>query len=205
MKRRLLIIAICLLGGAVANVAVAWGCGLWFPRSDMTRVTSETNAIWPLPVPEWWPSPTSGQRRSGFGVDYENLAGHLSGNDNQEPDHIYQIAIYKGGWPYHSLRAEWRSAYTSMIFVDEWRGALNPPWLRPRGQRPLPLKPIWPGFLINTLFYAALLWALIAGPFALRRFLRVRRGLCPKCAYPMGESSVCSECGGALAKRVSTT
>ncbi len=44
-----------------------------------------------------------------------------------------------------------------------------------------------------------------AGPFALRRFLRVRRGLCPKCAYPMGESSVCTECGRALPKRARTS
>ena len=47
----------------------------------------------------------------------------------------------------------------------------------------------------------AILWLLIPGPFALRRFLRLRRGLCPKCAYPMGESPVCSECGKALPKR----
>ena len=59
------------------------------------------------------------------------------------------------------------------------------------------LRPTWPAFAINTIFYAALLGLLIYGP-ALRRFLRVRRGLCPKCAYPMGESAVCSECGQAL-------
>ena len=62
----------------------------------------------------------------------------------------------------------------------------------------LPVRPIWPGFAINTIFYATLLWLVIPGPFALRRFLRVRRGLCPKCAYPMGESAVCSECGKPL-------
>ena len=28
MKRPLLIIAVCLLAGAVVNVAVAWGCGI---------------------------------------------------------------------------------------------------------------------------------------------------------------------------------
>ncbi len=59
----------------------------------------------------------------------------------------------------------------------------------------LPLQPIWPGFAINTLFYAAVLWLLIPGPFALRRFIRVKRGLCPACAYRIGESAVCSECG----------
>ncbi len=57
------------------------------------------------------------------------------------------------------------------------------------------------GLSTNTLFYAAILWLLIGGLFALRRFLRVRRGLCPKCAYPMGESSVCTECGGLLSFR----
>ncbi len=59
----------------------------------------------------------------------------------------------------------------------------------------LPWRPLWPGFAINTIFYATLLWLLIPGLFALRRFLRVRRGLCPNCAYPTGESSVCTECG----------
>ena len=66
----------------------------------------------------------------------------------------------------------------------------------------LPHYPIWPGFPINTLFYAALLWLLIPGPFVLRRFLRVRHGLCPKCAYPIGESAVCTECGRELPQRV---
>ena len=66
-----------------------------------------------------------------------------------------------------------------------------------RHVRVLPLRPFWPGFVVNTIFYAALLWL----PFALRRFVRLRRGLCPKCAYPIGESSVCTECGGALAGR----
>ncbi len=61
----------------------------------------------------------------------------------------------------------------------------------------------WPyfAFVITTLLYATSLWLLIPGPFALRRFIRVKRGLCPACAYPRGESDVCSECGKALAKR----
>ena len=57
------------------------------------------------------------------------------------------------------------------------------------------------GFLLNMMFYAVVLWLLIPGPFALRRFIRVRRGLCPKCAYPRGESEVCSECGKAIPSR----
>ena len=64
----------------------------------------------------------------------------------------------------------------------------------------LPLCPIWPGFAVNTVFYAAILWLLICGPFMLRGFIRIRRGLCPACAYPRGESLVCSECGKGVTK-----
>jgi len=61
--------------------------------------------------------------------------------------------------------------------------------------RALPLCPIWPGFGINTAFYAVVLWLLFAVPSSLRRWRRIRRGLCPKCAYPVGTSEVCTECG----------
>ncbi len=73
--------------------------------------------------------------------------------------------------------------------------------------RIIPYRPIWRGFVVNTLLYATILWLLIHGPFGVRRFrgfLRMKRGLCPKCAYPMGESTVCTECGCALPKRVMT-
>ena len=69
--------------------------------------------------------------------------------------------------------------------------------------RYVPVRPLWPGFAINTLFYAAILWLLFAGPFALRRWRRINRGLCPKCAYDLrnraSDSSVCPECGTAVA------
>ena len=56
-------------------------------------------------------------------------------------------------------------------------------------------SPLWPGFAINTVFYAAILCLLFAAPFALRRRRRIKRGLCPACAYPVGDSEVCTECG----------
>ena len=65
----------------------------------------------------------------------------------------------------------------------------------------MPLRPLWIGFGLNTLFYAAILWLLTVGLFALRRLIRGRHGLCPACGYPTGESAVCSECGKALPKR----
>ena len=60
-----------------------------------------------------------------------------------------------------------------------------------------PLRPIWPGFAVNTLFYAAILWLVMLGPFALRRLIRRRRGLCPACGYDLrhAEHVACPECG----------
>ncbi len=74
--------------------------------------------------------------------------------------------------------------------------------------RALLLLPIWPGFVINTMFYAAMLWGgwlLFAAPFALRKRRRIKRGLCPKCAYPVGASEVCTECGAAVASKKAVT
>src|SRR5687767_7531158 len=65
----------------------------------------------------------------------------------------------------------------------------------------LPYRPIWSGFAINTIFYAAILWMLFAAPFRVRRWRRIRRGLCPVCAYPIGQSPTCTECGDILTKR----
>jgi hypothetical protein len=66
----------------------------------------------------------------------------------------------------------------------------------------VPTGVIWFGFAINTVFYGAVLWMLFAAPFALRKWRRVRRGLCPKCGYDLRggrnrpiDAAVCPECG----------
>ncbi len=77
----------------------------------------------------------------------------------------------------------------------------RPESLGGRSQRLFPWRPEWPGFAINTLFSAAILWLLFIAPFALRRHRRIARGVCPKCAYPMGDNPVCTECGSPLPSR----
>jgi hypothetical protein len=64
-----------------------------------------------------------------------------------------------------------------------------------------PCLPIWPGFAINTILYAAILWLLFAAPGTIRRWRRIKRGLCPECAYPVGSSETCTECGAVIADR----
>jgi hypothetical protein len=66
----------------------------------------------------------------------------------------------------------------------------------------LPCGPLWSGFLIDTLFYAIILWLLMLDPFALRGLNRRGRGRCPKCGYDLrgqppeiGPGGGCPECG----------
>jgi len=66
----------------------------------------------------------------------------------------------------------------------------------PLTEKVLPYRPIWPGFAINTIFYATILWLPFA-PFQLRRYVRVKRGRCIKCGYDLShvEHKACPECG----------
>lgn len=110
------------------------------------------------------------------------------------------------GWPYlslwssydansNSIKQDWIRETTHGISIDSLNDVSN----REIGnQRLLPLRPIWSGFIINTLFYGVIVWLVVLGPFVLRRFIRARRKLCRKCAYPIGTSMVCTECGDAV-------
>lgn len=59
----------------------------------------------------------------------------------------------------------------------------------------LPLRPLFPGFLLNTLAYAILAWTAVASLTNSRARLRTRRGTCPKCAYDLTNLTTCPECG----------
>ena len=142
------------------------------------------------------------------------------------PERYFSLSVFNlvliddaRGWPMRSLACRFlvTDPHLTDVLVEDGIPINRQEWFTPlrrvplpgersrlrlyRYLRALPLRPIWAPFTINTLFYAAILWLIIPGPFVLRRFLRLRRGLCPMCAYPMGESAVCSECGQELLKR----
>ncbi len=108
------------------------------------------------------------------------------------------------GWPALSLYAAFhRSPVEFPYFYYAEPGLDLPPLPESKGlglvlnPRALPLRPIWPGFAINTLFYAAILGLVIPGPFALRRYIRRKRGLCVACGYDLSHADhdACPECG----------
>jgi len=147
------------------------------------------------------------------GIEFVFVQGTVVGSP-----HLGEVSLRRtrSGWPCLAMEAArwsyepWGNARRSCKAV---RGiAIDPPILSHTHQyfttrmdgRLLPTRPVWPGFIVNVLFYAAILWLLllvVSLPFALRRWRRTRRGLCPKCAYPVGTSDRCTECGGAVTPR----
>lgn len=63
--------------------------------------------------------------------------------------------------------------------------------------RALPLLPVWPGLTINTALYAGLIWSAAALIRRSRSIRRLRRNLCPSCAYSLAGQPTpgCPECG----------
>jgi hypothetical protein len=70
----------------------------------------------------------------------------------------------------------------------------------PEDGKRLPMFPLWGGFIIDTVFYAVVLWLLVWIPRAVRALIRIFRGRCPKCGYDLrgaipGTGGGCPECG----------
>ncbi len=214
MRRHLFIAAIFLLAGAVVNVAVAWGCALWSPVVPPWPYDEKNlfpwlspGTPWPRPVsPDWLPPSYGGW---GYGLWVSNgVFGGSPPRDRPTPKEQptdYWLSVLRFGVPLRACECE----YQTEIFEPYARKTTfvcciaAPDHLRPSNSFGIiPLRPLWPGLVVNTIFYAVVLWLLVGGLFVLRRIVRLRRGLCPACAYPMGGSAVCSECGCELRHRV---
>ena len=218
-------IAIFLLAGAVVNVAVAWGCAIAIDiRFDGVKlskgVITSSEGHWEVTRVDrfgtTWVAST--QSKSDFEEYFVTDTppdavipswGDLANQtDSLRSPNVEQEMRYVDarGWPMRSLWCDaggWLGGPDIGRVGQPISGGIDTTLrtslrISPPVTRVLPLRPIWSGFIVNTLVYAAL----ISGAFVLRRFLRVRRGLCPKCAYPMGESAVCTECGKERPRRV---
>jgi hypothetical protein len=194
-----------LIAGAALNVAVAWGCALKY-FSIGGSVQYQTPGTWPREVPPEWPPPSTlisdgkwGYRQIVVQVDRPAL--RLEGDwPGTRVGQFWMQGIQQCGLPMLSM--EWVSSFSSDW--EEWRiDGLKVPSYFDDGNyhRRIPTTILWPGFAVNTLFYAGVLWMLFCAPFALQRMIRRRRGRCAHCNYPIGQSLVCTECGAAVPPR----
>jgi len=196
----LLKLALFLVLGAIVNIAVAWGFSL-----GVERMTAQSPP--PIPAREldvlWERYGVAEVKRTLTGWRETNIGTTVKWFGNNMPQYgvvnmggaCMDITVVDSGAPLRCVR---HHATAAPFYNATWGGL-------PRGSEWFRrAAPIWPGFAINTVFYAAIMWLLFAAPFALRRRSRIRRGLCPKCAYDLRgstpDSTTCPECGNAMVK-----
>ena len=138
MKRRLLIIAVFLLLGAVVNVGVAWGCvAVIEPASGREIAPAEIRAIMGKQRQVNWAGHNviSGYRYCSFGR--ERIVLRDPGRPMPStPGHAF-LTRETCGWPCRSVRAE---RWLDTPFVYKWQGG------RTTRSRALPVAlyaPLW--------------------------------------------------------------
>jgi hypothetical protein len=217
MKRMLLKLGLFVLaffvGGAIVNVAVAWGTQQYSPSirfgvvspqkvlyseyeiEAMTLPAARTALLW-----------VARERKDAhpYDVRHKRLRHESEAIIEQLKflrGHTRRTGSLVGGWPFASL--DCTVARNAAGVVTPIEKAFH---VSIRGEAIVLAAGLIPrGFAINTIFYAAILWGLFAAPGSVRRRLRRRRGLCPACAYPVGESETCTECGRELNKQKAET
>ena len=211
MRRTLITTAIFLLAGAVVNVAVAWGCAAWMnpPQLRSRSLTDDERMTWVEEAPLDYPSaPGRVDSSTAFCLSWKYMRAYQQAADR--PVRLYFRLEKKAGWPLlASCGTVWGVQSSDGNRADKTVGLNVPVSHVPfssstASHRLVPIVPLWRGTTVNTLFYAALLWPPICGPFVLRRLIRMKRRRCVKCGYPLGGSPVCTECGKPLPKRAVT-
>jgi hypothetical protein len=195
-----------LLLGAVVNVAVAWGLhksplGDW--ETTVRGPTESEFEFWFDARPAVFDQiPEAVVVRVRPGAETCALLGNKHGYVHLGRDGLQDYASTNDPWEVHlQIRQGWPALCVTGELWSRGQPPASPVANSGLLRGTLPYIPIWPGFAINTVFYAGLLWLHCAAPFALRRSRRVRKGLCAKCAYPVGGSEVCTECGQPVTPR----
>jgi hypothetical protein len=217
MRRRSLQLGLLLLAGAAVNMAVAWGCVAFAPfvfsttKWDKNLPQANRDDFRWLAVAQY-KTPSGAavlySLGTGFGIETRMYMACVSSENSEPLWRLGDLQIVpvrtRAGWPFYSLHGGIVNHMGTVRRVDALELPDSLASKAHNADRRLPLAPLWPGFAINTLFYAAILWVLFIGPFKLRRRRRLRHGLCPACAYPVGVSEACTECGKPVQPRTGT-
>lgn len=106
----------------------------------------------------------------------------------------FHATSFAAGWPLRSLWSD-SIAIGKTLIIHGGLHASDSSNL----ELVLPFRPVLIGFAANTAFYGSVIWLLLTVPGLAHRHLRRVRGHCPHCAYPIGSSATCAECGKSTA------
>ena len=193
-RTRVALLAAFVLVVAAINTPVALWCVQGTSRLPGTTISNvigpEAAAhSWPARTPHALPWPAIRQHqvdRLKFGtVRITAWAGN-----GTETSHQMSTTLY--GWPLGSLS-----------HTRRWWPWDDPAWALSNDHADTGLRLHWAGTLLNPLLVGGSLWLVALGlPWLWlvgRSRRRLRRGLCPACAYPFSSPDRCTECG--LARR----
>lgn len=212
MRRIVVRLMVSLMVGVVVTVLVAWSPRIEFTTNPWMGLPGLGTPLppdtpWPTQFNGWPPAPErvlEETPRRGQALAYQTFI-RASRDPDARPGELlmYEMIAERSGWPMRALvRYKAFIVQGGMTGIQDL-GTLRRGWLLPaswqsaslRTNVPLPLMPLWPGFLVNTLFYSALVFGTLAGLSHLKRQRRLMRGLCVQCAYPVAELNRCPECG----------
>lgn len=218
MKRQARTILIFLLLGAIINVAVAWMAPITMSitSSSIGLNEGEDDVLQDAYQSAWIRSMKSDRGLHVYATSGEwNAFTTIITFDAQDtivpdPFPYVGIQVLRAGWPLRACEGR-RIAYLTstdntgnIIRVETFMAIpLSSQRIYTNDAGIIPFGPLWPGFFANIVFYATVIWLLRMGVIVPRRFLRLRRGLCPDCAYDLRGappvSMQCPECGRRLA------
>lgn len=177
----------------------------------------------PLSDRDWWTVKASEQR--GMGVSFLDIHGMLMSYDSlTDFQSTKRVIVERVGWPLRCLESGCgvvdtnplkatvgstvRAEFVPVVYVvrstelRRYTTVSHYPRIdiRIADRNFIPLSPVWPAMIANTIVWALLLAVLVRGPRWVRGELRMRRGLCRSCGYPIGVADRCTECGHAFPK-----
>ncbi len=225
MKRAAFTIMVCLLLGAIVNVAVAWWLASrpysWWSSSDdshpkVFRVSSSgvldtvvRRARGRIETVQWNPGLMMYQPESAISVSPEEFQDLLPRGSALSNGDVIDASRSSSGRGFIEVFSGWPTlALTGRLNIRDLDGGDKaferdgmlgvPEKLRTYGLPGyLPVHPLWPGFAINTLFYGGVIALILWAPAWLRRFYRFRKGCCTACGYDLrgAAHARCPECG----------
>jgi len=188
LYRRLVLLGLVAAGCVVCNFTVAFLAVHFEPRVRVATVhtlgAGAAERGWPEVGDQSWPPVDSWTLSTRPALRFVQARAD---DANGFPTHSVEFTEF--GWPMASLTRVRASAPEDDLpahLIDGRHPALRVAWL---------------GTVVNVGVYFAAITMLFFGiPAMLRQFraaARLRRGLCPDCAYPVMGSAVCPECGRA--------
>jgi hypothetical protein len=207
MRRAAFVILTFLLLGAVMTVIVAWLCERYISVRMIDtnliarerRTEFEGHEVGPDKLSHRWVM----DAYSSAGAEIVRFS-----------DTDLQAEIRRSGWPFRSMccevehRSDALSHWTKSVhggmpikgfnFLSRDLPGMGLAMGMQGIDRVLPRRPLWIGFLLDSLFFAMSLWILWMMPRWMRSVFWGCTRKCMRCGYPVGISQVCTECGGRI-------